>query len=406
MLFKKIRFLDVDEEPETLWNPSFIMVLVFGFLSGCANQMINPQLSKYAVSLGATLPLAGTIVGLQSGMAMFLRPLSGVANDVLNRKHVMIGSIFIAIASFTGYMIFPSIAGVIVFRSLQGFSFAFMSVSRTAFATAYIPKDRMGEGIGFTSFGVVLSQAVAPGIGLWVSENWGYNFCFLLALCFSVFGAAMLSLLPYKHVKREFRRHDLRLRNLIAVEVLPYAFLAGMFSISIQMCNSFLALLGDERGIPGVAIFFTVYSIVALITRPVAGRILDKLGLPILLYPSFIFAVLTFMLLGAAQSITLIIIAGVFRALSQGVALPSIQGMAIIRLGRDRAGVASSTIFMGQDLLNTLAPAVGGVLAASIGYAQMFYVFAAFTLFGIPLYTLLRRYEKRRGIGQEHAAAA
>jgi hypothetical protein len=74
------------EEPKTLWNPGFIMILSFGFLNGTANQMVNPQLSAYAVSLGANLTLAGTLVGMQSLIAMFLRPISGAVNDVLNRK--------------------------------------------------------------------------------------------------------------------------------------------------------------------------------------------------------------------------------------------------------------------------------------------------------------------------------
>ncbi len=398
MLFKKTSPVQEAQEPTTLWNVSFITILVIGFLTGSANQMINPQLSKYAMSLGASLSLAGTIVGLQSGMAMFLRPFSGAANDVINRKHVMIGSIMVACVAFTGYMLFNTVSAMIVCRLLQGFAFAFMSVARTAFATEYIPKDRMGEGVAFTSFGVVLSQAIGPGIGLWLSDKYGYNICFFVSLILSLAGAVVLALLPYKHVKREVKKNRFKFSNLLSVEVLPYAFLAGLFSISIQLANSFLALLADERGIAGVAIFFTIYSLISLVMRPIAGKILDRFGLPVLLYPSFVFASLTFVLLGAAQSLMLIVVAGVFRAMSLGVAIPSIQGMAIKRLGREKAGVASATIFIGQDLLSTLAPMAGGVLATSIGYGNMFYCFAGFVLIGIPLYMLLQRSEKKRGI--------
>ena len=141
MLLKKIHFLQPGEEPTKLWNPSFILILVFGFISGTANQMVNPQLSKYALSLGASLSLAGTIVGLQSGMSMWLRPLSGAANDILNRKFVMVGSILVSSIAFAGYLFSHSIAGTIIFRCVQGFSFAFMSVARTSFATGFTPKD-------------------------------------------------------------------------------------------------------------------------------------------------------------------------------------------------------------------------------------------------------------------------
>ena len=334
-------------------------------------------------------------------MAMFLRPISGAANDILNRKWVMVGSILISSVSYAGYMFFHSISGMIVFRILQGLSFAFMSVARTSFATEYIPKERLGEGVALTSFGVVLSIAIGPGIGLWLSDQFGYNICFLISNILCISGAIVISFLPYKHkrTKGEFQLKKLKLSNMLAMEILPYAFLAGLFSISTQLANSFLALLAVDRNIPGVAIFFTVYAVIALIIRPFAGKILDKYGLPILLYPSFIFNSLTFLFLGAAHSVSLIIFAGVFRALSQGVALTSIQGMAIKRLGRERAGVSSATILMGQDLLNTLAPALAGSLATTAGYGNMYYFFAAFVLIGIPLYLWLRRSEKKHGIG-------
>ena len=399
MSLKKFRMVAPGEEPETLWNLSFIMVLVLGFITGSANQMVNPLLSKYAVNVvGTSLSLAGTLMGLQSGMAMCLRPISGAASDILNRKHVMLVSIVASSLAYVGYLTFKTVAAIVVCRLLQGFSFAFMSVARTAFASEYIPKDRMGEGVAYTSFGIVLSQAIGPNIGLWVSEEFGYNGCFLIALILSVGGGVLLAFLPYQHKKGEFHWNKLKLSNLIAVEILPYGFLAGLFGMTIHLANSFLTLVGEERNIANVGLFFTVYSIIALVLRPASGKILDKFGLPVLLYPSFIFAALTMAFIGMAQSIVFIIIAGVCKALSQGVALPSIQGSALKRLGRERAGVTSATIHMAQDLLSTIAPAVGGVIATYTDYTTMYFIFAGIILLGIPMYAILRRQEKKRGI--------
>ena len=397
-LINKIRNAKVEEEPTTLWNIPFIVVLVFGFLSGAANQMVNPNLSKYAVSLGASLSLAGTIVGLQAGMAMCLRPISGAASDLLNRKYVMLGSICITSTAYLGYLLFRNITAVIICRLLQGFSFSFMSVARTAFASAYMPKDKIGEGVAYTSFGVVLSQIVGPNIGLWVSDNFGFEYCFGTALILSLSGLAVLSLVPYKHTKGQFKKDKLKLSNLISVEVIPYALLGGMFSITTQLANSFIALVGEERGISNVAMFFTTYAVIALITRPVAGKVVDKYGLAVIMYPGFVFGALSMLFIGVAQGLPLILMSGVCKALSQGMALPSIQGSAIKRLGREKAGVASATIHMGQDLLNLVAPALGGVIASQYGYTTMYCGFAGFIILGIPIYAALRHSEKKRGI--------
>jgi len=383
------------EGPRKLWNIDFIMVLVFGFISGTANQMVNPLLSKYAVSLGATLALAGTIVGMQSGTAMFLRPISGAASDLFNRKYIMLGAAFITTCAYSGYLLFNSITSVIICRILQGVSFSFMSVARTAFATEFIPRDRIGEGVAFTSFGVVLSQAIGPAVGLWISENWGYNACFTIAFCCSLMGATLIAVRPYKRVRKEFNRSRIRLSNLIALEVVPYALISGLFAMIIQLGNSFLALIGAERGIANVGIFFTVYSVTALVLRPLSGRALDRFGLSVLIYPAFVFASFTMLLIGWAQGIGFIILAGLCKALSQGIALPSITGSAIKRLGSERAGVASATIHIGTDFMMALSPAVGGVLATHFGYVATFNIYAAVMILGIPVFAMVRRWDIR-----------
>ena len=165
--------------------------------------------------------------------------------------------------------------------------------------------------------------------------------------------------------------------------------------MSNQLESGFLELISIERVIPGIAIYFTVYSLIALAMRPFAGKILDKRGLSVLIYPAYIFNALTFFLLGAAHSLFLIVLAGVCKAMSQGLVLVCIQGSAIKRLGRERAGVAVATIMMGQDLINFAAPAVGGVLATNMGYANMFYCFSVFTLIGIPFYAWIHHHEKK-----------
>ena len=62
----------------------------------------------------------------------------------------------------------------------------------------------------------------------------------------------------------------------------------------------------------------------------------------------------------------------------------------------DRRGAASSTLYLGSDLGQLLGPIVGGVLAASFGYAAMFRL--APLSIGLALIVLLvfRGYLRRR----------
>ncbi|MBQ6691711.1 MAG: MFS transporter [Clostridia bacterium] len=403
---------DFDQEPKTLWNLPFIMVLVIGFITGTANQMVNPLLGKYTVGLGATLTLAGTIVGLQSGASMVLRPVSGAASDKLNRKLVFFGSIVVTGVAYMGYMLFRSIPMVMICRMLQGVGFSFMSVARTAFASSFMPKDRIGEGVGYTTFGVVLSQAVGPSIGIWIADNLGYFYCFLIAFLFCAFGSVVMMMIPYKPIRLpetvEKGKRKFRLGDYIAPAAIPYSLLAGLFAIQIHLPNAFLELLAGERGIGGVGLYFTAYSLVAIVTRPMAGRILDKKGLTTIIIPGYIFCAVSMLLIGNASSTFMIILAGIFRAFGQGSAQPGVQAVAIKRLGTEKAGVAMATVMLGQDCLAAITPAIGGVVATATSYRTMFNLTSLVMLSGIAIYFLIismeKKYEAKKQLAAEEQA--
>ena len=389
--------------PQKLWNKGFVTVLFLGFLTGTANQMVAPQLAKYAISLGASLTVAGTIVGIFSGVSLVLRPFSGAASDLFNRKFVFMFSIFMSMLGYCGYLVFDSVTAILICRVLHGIGFSFQSVARIAFASEFIPKERMGEGISFTTFGVVVSQAMGPTIGLWVSDTWGYNACFAAALSACLIGFVALGLRPYQPSRLTPGLSKIKFGNLIAVDTIPYALLSGLIFMHVQLANSYMVLLGDERGIPNILLYFTVFSVFTLFVRPLSGRVLDRHGLAVLFYPAFAFAVLHLVTIGAAHSLFLILLAGVLKALSQGVVLPAIQGNAVKRFGTARAGVLAATISMGQDLMGSMAPIVGGVMVDRLGfsYGNMFYTFAAITMLGIPGYMLIQRHEKDSSLRSE-----
>jgi predicted MFS family arabinose efflux permease len=92
-----------------------------------------------------------------------------------------------------------------------------------------------------------------------------------------------------------------------------------------------------------------------------------------------------------------ILIAGILKALGQGAGTPSIQAHCVKALGPEKAGVASSTCFIGQDIGNTIAPIFGGLVVTSFGYSTLFYGYAAvLAVVGCSLFALQRYLEKRK----------
>jgi len=386
------------QEPTKLWNKWYITILLLSMVNHVASQLITPIVSKYAMSIGATMATAGTIVGLMSLAAMFARPFAGLSSDRINKKLIIAVTGAVTGVCMYLYAASKSVEMMAAVRFVHGISFSFSTVALLAFNTMFIPKDKIGEGIGWSVVTTTLATAMGPNLGLWLVDHFGYKACFAAAaigtiipnLCFLVVPNRQEPHVPGKSAK-------FNVNDFISLQIFPFALLTGLFSCCNGIVNSFLALLGDERGIKGVGVFFTAYSVILIVTRPITGRLYDQKGIKFIMYPSVALAALSMLLLGKATSTWIVLLAGVLKALGQGTGAPSIQAHCLKKLGRDKAGVVSSTCYMGNDIGNTVGPAIGGLIASRAGYGSMFITIAVSVIvIGWPLLFFKTRYDEHK----------
>lgn len=383
-------------EPQKLWNRSFVLILIMSIFTSTASQMVTPLISKYALSLGAPLTLAAAISSLMSIVAMFLRPVSGLCSDRFNRKRIIFIANALTSLCLLGYSFTTHVSSLMAIRFVHGVVFSFSGVASMAFNTTFMPRERLGEGLGWMSLSHIISSSIGPNLGMWIVERSSYSTCFLVAAILCMGSTGILAFISYEHkppvVARKFD-----INSLISLRILPYACIMGLFSCGNALTNTYLALIGDERGIANIALFFTANSLVMVAVRPFTGKILDKRGLNLLLYPSLFIAAAGMAVLGAAPSLAFIILAGVLKALGQGTGSPSIQAACIKLLGKEKAGVVSSTCYIGQDLGHSIAPTLGSFVAMNFGYGVMFYVYAGILLVGGGLiYFIKSKYDKAK----------
>ena len=80
------------QPPKTLWNASYLLILAVSTLSSFSFYMTATIMSKYLVSLGATIAFAGVVVGLFSITSLVCRPFCGLMADRLNNIWLLIVS--------------------------------------------------------------------------------------------------------------------------------------------------------------------------------------------------------------------------------------------------------------------------------------------------------------------------
>ena len=360
---------------EKLWTLPFILVLIVGVISGAATQMVTPLIMEYSVKLGAPMTIAATIASVISITALFLRPFCGMLSDKVNRHTMLMISTALAGVCVLGYSFAATTGMMVGIRIAHGVAFAFMGVSNMAFATDYIPASRMGEGIGWFGLSVIVAQAFGPGLGVYLADNFSYNVSFVCAAALYAASVMLMLAIPAKASVRSPAKREtpkLTMSNFIEPKILLPVVTLGMFSVVNSLVGNYLKLIATERGILDIGLFFTVYSVVVFACRPFAGRLQDRKGLSVILYPALVITAVSMILIGRTGSLWGMLVAAVLKGIGQGTGAPAIQAECIKELGRERSGVATSTCYIGQDLGMIIGPIAGSFVYNSSGYSGVF----------------------------------
>lgn len=380
-----------------LWTGTFILLIVLNLFNGMAGQMTIPLVAKFSYALTPDLTLASTVAGLMSLMSLFICPFAGVLSDRMDRRKLLL-------ITMTGYglsILLHALAHdvwvLIVLRLITGAFFSISGVTLIAFSSLYVPRERLGEGMGYITLAAILAQAIGPALGLELVGVLGYQVTFAISGIVALGAAAVLLLLPSQKEPRPLARRKIAFRDIFAMEFFGFMLLAALFSSGNGMVSTYLAILAEERNIPNIALFFTVYSVCLVLLRPMTGKLLDRRGVYVILIPSVLCAALGMVFIGIGYTLPMMVAAGIFKSMGQGSGIPSLQAHVVKTLDKERSGVAVSTIMIGQNVGNALAPIAGSFFVKAFGYEKMFCGFGGLMLAGGLLILLLQyRRETRK----------
>ena len=367
-----------------LWNYKFISLVMINLFTSFSFFMIISLLSTYVVNAGGTLVFVGIVVGIFSITSMLVRPLSGRLADSFNKKKLIIVSNIIISCAYFFYILTGHLYMLLLIRVIHGIGFAIATTTIVAMASEYIPNEKLGEGIGYFGIGQVLSAAIAPGVGIMIMQSWGITWTFLIAGMISVFGLFLSIRFEYK-TRQNFisSKKKISLSDLICTEVIGYSFTSATYSFANGMIVTYLILFAANNHIENISLYFTFNALTLLIIRPFAGKLLDQKGLDWIVYPAGILAITAMIILSFSTTIFFVILSAILRALGQGAAQPSLQAACIKKVGKNKAGIATSTFYLGADIGQGISPIIGGFVAALCNYESTFILSALVLVVGL-----------------------
>ena len=383
----------------SIFNRRYVTLMLVSFFISGSFYLVQISLSMYAISLGASITLAGVIVGCFSITSLLARPFSGIVVNRLPKKRVLMAAIGLMLVSSATYALIRIPVLLIAVRVVHGVGFALNSTVSLVLASQSVPPDRMGEGVSYFGLAQMLSSAFMPTLGAWLTERWGTGIVFPVATGIILVGGISVSLLKFEEpalIRTDApgeTRGKFSFAEMISAPLLPLGILGGLFSMFNGLNSSFMLPVGMDRGIANIAYYFTVNTSTIILIRLLLGRLADRKPLYCVLVPAILSAVIAAVLIGWAASLQVILIAAVLQAAGQGMAQPSLQAECIKRTDAQHRGTASSTYYMCVDTGQGLGTMIGGAVSDNWGYAAMYYGIAAIFVGSFLLYvgTLLRR---------------
>lgn len=365
----------------------------FSFTVFLSAFQLLPTAPFHILDMGGGTSAAGLFLGFLTYASAFSAPVTGsLADRVGGRRMMLVGSV--AITAFSiAYAVIPDYRIMLALVFVHGLFWSGLLTGSAAYMTNILPENRRAEGIAYWGLASIAAIALAPPIGFWV-YHFGWTALCLEAAVLNVVMAAIAWSLPPQPIA-PVAAGGAR-GKLIEWRVLVLSFTLFLYSFGYGGITSFTALYADSTGVTPKGIYLTTLAVVILVTRPVSGRLGDRLGyrrvfVPCLLLISIGLACLTF----GGTRFWLIASALIFGA-GFGTAYPVFAGYVMRQVGADRRGAAFGAILACFDTGIGTGSTSMGWLISRYGYASAFGTAAALSALALPYFLIADRLLRRR----------
>ena len=380
------------QPPQRLWTPNFVLVLATNLTIALVFYLLMTTMALYASErFGAGESIAGFAASAFIVGAILSRALGGKLLDVIGRRRTLLTSLVVFVAAALLYIPADSLGLLIALRLVHGVAFGAGNTALAASVMGLIPPARRSEGTGYFGISATLATAVGPLIAVTLADRVGYGALFGFCAACSLVGlvvAIFLRLPERTPTAQEIaNRWRLSVSDVFDPSSLPIAtimLIAGAaYSGILTSINSY-ARANDFFG--AASAFFMVYAVCVLVCRLFVGRIQDRRGDNIVVYPTIVLFALGLAMLAAAPSGGVIALAGALVGFGFGALMPCAQAIAVTQAPEARVAYATATFFLMLDIGTGLGPILLGLIVAGAGFEAMYAISAVVMLATTLLY--------------------
>lgn len=361
---------------KSIYSKDVVLVMAASFFFMFSTMFVNPLINGYAKKLGASSAFAGVIVGIMSIAAMFLRPVAGNLTDKFSKYRLsLIGGVLILIGVL-GYIFTPSSGLLLLFRLINGTGYVLCTVCMTTWLAFLVPRQHVGEAMGFYGLMNALAMALAPALSINIYQKIGYResliaaaiAAFLMIVAIQFVGNHAL---PLKKKGQTQKKHF----KIIQMNVLPVAILTTLFGMPYFITQADIVTYVEQRHLTvAVGSYFLIYALVLLVIRIGLKRYFDTVRFGVWFWLSLVSTAAYIFLLAVMNNNWQMALAAAGMALGYGIIYSVLQSTALLLAPIEEQGLASSTFYLGLDVAMSFGPMISGVVDSVLPVKYFYWV--------------------------------
>lgn len=361
---------------KSIYSKDVVLVMVASFFFMFSTMFVNPLINGYAKKLGASSAFAGVIVGIMSIAAMFLRPVAGNLTDKFSKYRLsLIGGVLILIGVL-GYIFTPSSGLLLLFRLINGTGYVLCTVCMTTWLAFLVPRQHVGEAMGFYGLMNALAMALAPALSINIYQKIGYResliaaatAAFLMIVVIQFVGNHALPLKKKGQTQKKYFK-------IIQMNVLPVAILTTLFGMPYFITQADIVTYVEQRHLTvAVGSYFLIYALVLLVIRIGLKRYFDTVRFGVWFWLSLVSTAAYIFLLAVMNNNWQMALAAAGMALGYGIIYSVLQSTALLLAPIEEQGLASSTFYLGLDVAMSFGPMISGVVDSVLPVKYFYWV--------------------------------
>jgi MFS family permease len=336
----------------------------------------------------------GIIMGVFALSSVLSRPwISDMVDRIGRKRSYTIGCLIMTTLPLA-YLLFQGDLAqfyppLIIVRILHGIGLAICFTSVFTYIADIVPEARLNEGFGMFGITGLIGMAIGPIIGETITKKFGFSIFFLSATGMATIGLLLQLPLPESYFQASHEAPPSFFSVLMRRKMLNIFLLAFLFGFGLAAFGNFVSPYAKEKKLAFISLYYLSYSLAAVITRILGGRLGDKIGEErIIPYGLTITGIGPLILIFLGGNVTLAI-SGLMSGCGHGFLFPCLNALAIRNEPIHIRGRITGVFTGGMDMGAFVGSIILGFIGELAGFRTLFFAAGLSLLIGLGVYRFL-----------------